>query len=61
MLATMKRNREIIEVDIATLVFYMSGGIDYNDAWLLTESQRLKMGKVIEKHYESMNGKKNML
>ena len=53
----MYKNRKIIETDIETLVFYMSGGLDYNDAWLLTTSQRRSMGKVIEKHYEAVSGK----
>lgn len=58
----MDKNRAVIEQDISTLVFYMKGGVDYNSAWLLTESQRKSMAKVIEKHYEAMNGtKKNQL
>jgi hypothetical protein len=62
MLAIMDKNRDAIETDVATLVFYMKGGVDYNDAWLLTSDQRRRMAKVIEKHYEAMNGtKKNML
>jgi len=58
----MDKNREAIESDITTLVFYMKGGIDYNDAWLLTTDQRKQMAKVIEKHYAAVNGSnKNML
>jgi len=51
----MAANRKLIETDIASLVFYMQGGLNYNDAWLLTVDQRKIMSKVIEKHYESMN------
>lgn len=62
MLALMDRNRNTIEVDITTLVFYMNGGLDYNSAWMLTFDQRRKMANVIEKHNEAMSGeKKNML
>lgn len=59
MLAVMEKNREVIESDIVALVYYMQGGIDYNDAWLLTDSQRKKMARVIEKHFEAMSGNKN--
>lgn len=55
----MERNRSIIESDISTLVFYMQGGLDYNDAWMLTQKQRKSMTVVIEKHYEAMSGSKN--
>ncbi|CAB4123117.1 hypothetical protein UFOVP29_276 [uncultured Caudovirales phage] len=55
LLKGMESNRKLIETDIASLVFYMQGGITYNDAWLLTMDQRKIMSKVIEKHYASMN------
>lgn len=35
----------------------MNGGLDYNDAWLLTADQRKSLSKVIEKHYKAMNPK----
>lgn len=58
----MEKNREIINQDITTIVFYMKGGVNYNDAWLLTTPQRKTMARVVEKHYEAMNGeKKNQL
>jgi hypothetical protein len=57
MLATMQRNRNIINEEIATLVYYMNGGLDYNDAWMLTADQRKSMSKVIEKHFKAMNSK----
>lgn len=53
----MDRNRRVIENDIDTLVYYMNGGLDYNDAWLLTTAQRRSLTKVIEKHYESVSGR----
>lgn len=58
----MNKNREAIDADIMTLVFYMKGGISYNDAWLLTTDQRKRMFGVIEKHYSALSGKdKNQL
>lgn len=54
----MERNRSTVERDIASLTFYMKGGLDFNDAWLLTQSQRKTMAKVIEDHYEAMNPNK---
>lgn len=59
MIGTMDKNRKVIESDISTLVFYMNGGLDYNDAWLLTNDQRRGMSKIIEKHYDAMNPKKS--
>jgi hypothetical protein len=61
LLKSMESNRKLIETDIASLVFYMQGGLGYNDAWLLTWDQRKIMSKVIEKHYASMNPDKKSL
>lgn len=61
LLKSMESNRKIIETDIATLVFYMQGGLNYNEAWQLTLDQRQIMSKVIEKHYEAMNPEKKSL
>jgi len=55
----MERNRRAIQQEMATLAFYMQGGISYNDAFLLSAEQRMVMSKVIEKHYEAMSGKAN--
>ena len=54
MLSVMERNKKIIDEEIATLVFYMNGGLDYNSAWLTTALQRKSMSKIIEKHFEAM-------
>lgn len=59
MLGDMEKNRKILENDVTSLVFYMNGGLDYNDAWLLTADQRKTMGKIIEKHFDAMNPKKS--
>jgi hypothetical protein len=58
MLKVLDTNRSIIETDINTLVYYMNGGLDYNDAWLLTLEQRKRMSQVIQRHFDAMNPKK---
>lgn len=55
MLDVLAKNRLIIEEDVATLVYYMNGGLNYNDAWLLTREQRKIMTHVIERHFKAMN------
>lgn len=49
----MKRERDNIEKEIATLVYYMNGGLNYVDAWSLSNSQIKSMSDVINKHYET--------
>ena len=58
MLRIMNRNRKVINEEIATIVYYMNGGLDFDDAWLTTAEQRKAMSKVIEKHFEAMSPKK---
>ena len=58
MLDIMEKNREIITAELATLVFYMEGGINFDDAHLLSTDQRKIFSKTIEKHYSAMNSKK---
>lgn len=58
MLTTMERNRNAIEHDLASISFYMQGGLSFSDAHMLTADQRKMMGKIIEKHYEAMSGQK---
>lgn len=57
MLDVMERNRKAVEGEMATLTFYMQGGLSYNDAYMLSAEQRKSMAHVIEKHYEKMSGK----
>jgi hypothetical protein len=57
MLDIMTRNRKIIEEEIATLVYYYNGGLDYNSAWMTTSMQRKTMSRVVEKHFEAMSPK----
>lgn len=59
MLTAMERNRKAITKDLATLVFYMQGGLSFEDSHLLSNEQRSAMSKVIEKHYEAASGKNN--
>jgi len=61
MLSVLKSNREIIDTDIGNLVYYMNGGLDYNDAWLLTVDQRRSLMTVIQKHFDAMNPKKGSM
>jgi hypothetical protein len=57
MISIMDNNRKTIEQEISTLVFYMGGGLDYNDAWLLSADQREIMAKIIEKHHAQQSNK----
>ncbi len=58
MIKVLDSNKLIIESDVNTLVYYMNGGLDYNDAWLLTIEQRKRMTQVIQRHFDAMNPKK---
>jgi hypothetical protein len=57
MLSIMERNRKMINEEIATLVYYYNGGLDYNSAWMTTALQRKTMSKVVEKHFDAMSSK----
>ena len=58
MLDILNRNQISIESDIASLVFHMNGGLDFDDAYLLTADQRRMMATMIQKHYDAQNPKK---
>jgi len=58
MLEVMRRNVDAIESDVNSLVFHMNGGLDYDDAWLLTLDQRRRMVNIIQQHYDSQNPNK---
>lgn len=58
MLDVMRRNVDAIEGDVNSLVFHMNGGLDYEDAWVLTSDQRRKLVHMIQKHYEAQDPKK---
>lgn len=57
MIETMDQNRIEITKEVATLCFYMQGGIDFNQGYQLSSDQRRILSKVIEKHYSAMNSK----
>jgi hypothetical protein len=58
MLDTMEKNRKAIVHELAMLAFYMQGGLNFNEAHMLSFEQREILSKVIQKHYESMDPKK---
>jgi hypothetical protein len=58
MLDILNKNQSLIESDIASLVFHMNGGLDFDDAYLLTADQRRMMAIMIQKHYDAQNPKK---
>jgi hypothetical protein len=51
----MEKSRNSIEEEVATLVYYMNGGLSYVDAYNLSFDQMKKLSEVIEKHYERQN------
>lgn len=55
----MQKNTHAIHKDIASLVFYMQGSLDFNDAYCLSISQRQMMVKIIETDRENRSGKPN--
>jgi len=58
MLGILYKNQNMIEQDVNALVFHMQGGLDYDDAFLLTADQRRMMAKMIQKHYDDQNPNK---
>jgi len=49
----MERDRDNIEKEIAQLVYYMNGGLNYVDAYSLSASQMKFLSETINKHYEA--------
>ena len=58
MISVCNKNVTLIEQDVNALVFQMKGGLDYDDAFLLTTDQRQLMAKMIQKHYDDQNPNK---
>jgi len=58
MISVCNKNVTLIEQDVNALVFHMKGGLDYDDAFLLTTDQRQSMAKMIQKHYDDQNPNK---
>ena len=57
----MERNRKAMQHELGTLAFYMQGGLTYEDAYLLNAEQRRTLSKIIEKHYDAVNGREGKL
>jgi len=51
----MEKLRKSIEEEVATLVYYMNGGLSYVDAYNLSMEQMRTLSEVITKHYEKQN------
>jgi hypothetical protein len=51
----MDRDRNHIEQEIASIVYYMNGGLNFRDAYALSESQMDSLATTIKKHYEKQN------
>lgn len=60
MLATLSANRAVIEDDINQLVYWMQGGLDYEDAWLLTADQRQRMINMLEKIFKDKSASSDL-
>lgn len=55
----MTKQRQQIEKEIATIAFYMQGGLNYADAFMLSMEQLKNIGDVISDHYEAQNNALN--
>lgn len=54
-LRSMKQDVEATERDIAQLVFYLNGGLNFVDAYELTTSDLNRLSKVVSDHFEKQN------
>lgn len=55
MLGSMNREADAIEKDIARVVFYMNGGINFTDAYSLSSNQLRVLSDTVSEHYEKQN------
>jgi hypothetical protein len=55
LLRSMKQDVEATERDIAQLVFYLNGGLNFVDAYELTTSDLNRLSKVVSDHFEKQN------
>lgn len=51
-LGSMKQDYNRIEREIASIVYYMNGGLPFSDAYNLSMEQLETLADVIAKHYE---------
>ena len=49
----MDRESRALKEDLLTLCWYMRGGITYNEAMLLSQSERKIIGKIIDKNLDT--------
>jgi hypothetical protein len=52
MLLDMERYRQQVEDDIAHVVYYMNGGLNFTDAYHLTSEQINRLNNTIKTHFE---------
>lgn len=55
MLGSMNRETSAIERDVANVVFYMNGGVNFTDAYSLSSSQLQTLTDTIKEHFEKQN------
>jgi len=55
MLRSMKQDVQNTEKDIASLVFYLNGGLNYTDAYALSHEQMSTLSGVVSEHFEKQN------
>jgi CRISPR/Cas system CMR subunit Cmr6 (Cas7 group RAMP superfamily) len=61
MLGSLDKHRKHIEKEIATVVFYMQGGLNFTDAYGISMDQISLLAEVIEEHYEKQNNIANSM
>jgi hypothetical protein len=54
-LGSMKRDCDKLEREIASIVYYMNGGLSFSDAHNLSMQQLELLADVISTHYEKQN------
>ena len=51
----MQQEVKRIESDIANVVFYLNGGLNYTDAYALSSEQLKYLSDTVSTHYEKQN------
>jgi hypothetical protein len=52
LLRSMESERKQIQKHVATIVYYMQGGLNYTDAWNLSMDELGVLADVFKEHYE---------
>ena len=55
----MDKDCKKIHKDLAMLVFYMQGGLDFKDAYMLSNEQIEVLIETVQEHYERQNNALN--